>query len=161
MRDYEVAREKAIKQIRLADHILTMTYPLVNDPKLLKLVMKNIYLSMESTIAMLLHYERFYKRIPPFTENFQVMLERLHPVLKKHNISTEYVIFLNRLNEIMNKQTESDIEFVRKDKFVFASRDYYLSIISTNELKDYLAKAKVFMQQLIGVVDENERNIGK
>ena len=153
MERYEEAREKAIKQIKIADHILTMTYPLVNDPKLLKLVMKNIYLAMNNSVAMLLHYERFYKRIPPFNENFTAMLEKLRPVLQKKNISTDYIIFLNKLNEIMNKQIESDVEFVRKGKFVFASRNYDLSYISTKEIKDYLIKAKLFFKQLTGSID--------
>lgn len=153
MEKFREAKEKAIKEMKIADHILTMTYPLVNDPKLLKLVMKKIYLSMNNTVAMVLHYERFYKRIPPFNENFHFMLEKLHPVLQKHNISTNYIVFLNRLSEIMNKQIQSDIEFVRKDKFVFATRDYELSYISTKEIKDYLIKAKLFMKQMMGIID--------
>ena len=33
--------------------------------------------------------------------------------------------------------------------------------ISTKELKEHIAKAKLFMQQVIGVVKENERRTGK
>jgi hypothetical protein len=161
MERYEECRNSALKQMNLADHVLTMTYPLVQDPKLLKLVMKNVYLAMESSVAMLLHYERYYKKIPPFTENFESMLEMSKSVIPKYNISSGYIAFLNELKEIMERQRESDVEFVRKDKFVFASREYDLNTISVKELKDYISKAKLFMQELNRVVEENERRTGK
>lgn len=157
MERFEECKEKAIKHMNLADHVLTMTYPLVQDPKLLKLVLKNIYLAMENTLAMLLNFERYYKRIPPFTENYDAMLHIAKPVFEKYKISTNYLSFLSEIKEILNKQKESDVEFVRKDKFVFADKDYDLNAVSLNEIKEHIAKAKLFMQQIINVV-ENERS---
>ena len=161
MERYAQARENAVKQLSLADHVLTMTYPLVQDPKLLKLVMKNVYLAMESTVIMLLQYERNYKRVPVFNETFPSMIPLLGNVLERYRISRGYIGFLNEIQEMMDRQAESDVEFVRKDKFVFATKDYDLSTISTKEIKDYLAKAKLFMQEIMGVVKENERITGK
>ncbi len=161
MEKYEIARDTAIKRIKVADHILTMTYPLVQDPKLLKVVMKNMFLALQNAILMLLYYERLYKRIPPFPENFDSLMPYLKKVLTKYNISTGYIGFINEIREIMQKQKESQVEFIRKDKFVFASHDYELSVMTNKELKDYIAKTKLFMQQATKVVEENERIIGK
>ena len=101
MERYEECRDSALKQINLADHVLTMTYPMVQDPKLLKVVVKNIYQAMESTIAMMLNYERYYKRVPPFTENYEVMLEMSRPIFTNYKISTGYIGFLNEIKEIL------------------------------------------------------------
>jgi uncharacterized protein (UPF0332 family) len=156
MEKYQACRDNALRQMNLADHILTMTYPLVQDPKLLKLVMKNVYLAIENTVSMLLHYERYYKRIPPFTENYESMVQAARPLFEKNRISPGYIGFLLEIKEVMSKQTESDVEFVRKDKFVFASKDYELDVITKKQIKDYIAKAKLFMHEIIGVVEENE-----
>ena len=159
MEKYEIARDNAIKRMKVADHLLTMTYPLVQDPKLLKLVMKNMFLALQNTILMLLYYERLYKRLPPFHENLSTLLPYLKKTLTKYNISTGYIGFINEIKEVMQRQKESDVEFIRKDKFVFASSNYDLSIMTNKELKDYIAKTKLFMQQVTEVIEENERII--
>ena len=99
MENYELARTNAIRHMKVADHVLTMTYPLVQDPKLLKLVMKNIFSAMHNTILMLLYYERKYKRIPPVNENLDSMLHTLKSTLIRYNLSTGYVSFINELRE--------------------------------------------------------------
>jgi hypothetical protein len=157
MEDYQLARDKAHKHIRVADHILTMTYPLVNDPKLLKLVMRNIYISVQNAMATLLYYERIYKRVSSFNENFESMLFAIKPVFQRYKISPGYLSFLQSLQEIIYAQSKADVEFVRKDKFVFASNDYELNTFSIGHVRDYLTKAKLFIQQITGVVEENER----
>ena len=161
MERYEIARANAIRHMKVADHILTMTYPLVQDPKLLKLVMKNVFSAMHNTILMILSFERKYKRIPPINDNFESLMPHLKKTLIKYDISTGYIAFINKIRELMQKQKESDVEFIRKEKFVFASKDYDLSVMTNRELKEYITKAKLFMQQMIGVIDENERITGK
>ena len=65
--------------------------------------------------------------------------------------------FLNEIREVMKKQEESDVEFIRKNNFVFADNDYKLSVLSLDQIKDYLNKAKFFIHELTGVVEKNER----
>ena len=156
MEKYETAREDALKHIKIADHVFTMTYPLVNDPKLLKLVLKDMSVAAQSALAALLQYERLYKRVPPFTENFESMLQLSAGVFQTYGISQGYINFLRELKEMHEKQKESEVEFVRKENFVFASRNYDLSTISTKEMKEYLAKTKLFIKETLEVVNENE-----
>jgi len=161
MEKYSIARDNALKHMKVADHLLTMTYPLVQDPKLLKVVIKNTFLSLQNTVFMLLYYERLYKRIPPFTENLDSVLPYLKKILLRYNISTGYINFINEVRETIQKQRDANVEFIRKEKFVFASKDYDLNIITKKELKDYITKAKLFMHQSMGVIKENERLTGK
>lgn len=150
--EYIIKKEKAIKSIKVADHILNMTYPLVKDPKLLKVVLNNIYDALYNTIAMLLYYERYHKRIPPFTENYDAMIEICKEVFNKYNISKGYIGFLHKIKEIIDIQKRSEVEFVRKEKVVFASQEYDLNTLSLDEIKDYIDKAKLFINEIMRLI---------
>ncbi|MEK6917073.1 MAG: hypothetical protein AABW92_04990 [Nanoarchaeota archaeon] len=152
MEHYQESREKAIKHMKVADHILIMTYPLVQDPKLLKLVFKNIYLSIENLLLSLVHYESKYFKIPKFDGDFHSLLDLVKPVMKKYNISVGYSNFLDELNHVMKTQRDADVEFIRKDKFVFASEDYKLNIVSQQKLKDYIVKGKLLTREVLKVI---------
>ena len=63
------ARDKAEKNIKLADHMLYATYPMINDPKLLLVIINNIFLAYTNSIAALLYYERKLDLTREFDEN--------------------------------------------------------------------------------------------
>ena len=92
MEQFQTAREEAIKKLKIADHMLTITYQLVQDPKLLLAVLDNIYTAMEKAMSSVLYYERLFKRIPPFPENFEAKLimfkTRVQP---KYKINNDYL----------------------------------------------------------------------
>lgn len=161
MEKYQQCRSESEKLMKLSDHILTMTYPIVQDPKILKVVLNNVYGAMFSALGYLLNYERYYKRIPPFTENYGAMVEIAKDVFSRYKISQGYIGFLNEVKETFELQKQSEVEFVRKEKVVFATKDYDLNSISVKELKEFIAKAKLFMQEVSRVVEENERINGK
>ncbi len=157
MEKYETAIKEATKYLTVAEHVLNVTYPLLQDPKILKFALHKIFLGVDKTMAALLCADRQQKKIPPFNESFVGRYSNLEKSLKINNLSTGYLNFVKEIKEITDKQKESDIEFIRKDKFVFASGDYKLSTITEQEIKDYLRKAKFFMKEVIGVIHGNER----
>lgn len=147
MDEYLVAKDHAIKHMKIADHILVMTYPLVNDPKLLKLVLKNIHVSLENAMAALLHYEK-----QEIIHDFESMVGLISAYFKKYNISNEYINFLKDINELMKKQQKADVEFIRKEKFVFTGNNYKLNTVTKKEMKEYIIKGKLFMREILGVI---------
>lgn len=149
---YLIKKEEAIKNIKVADHILNMTYPLVKDPKLLKLVLNNIYKALYNTIAMLLYYERYYKKIPAFSENYDAMVEVCKDVFKRYNVSKGYIGFLHQIKEMLDIQKNSEIEFVRKEKIFFSSNNYDLKKLTIEEIKDYNEKAKLFINDIMRLI---------
>jgi hypothetical protein len=158
---YEIAFDSAQKHYKVADHIFSMTFPLSNDPKLLKLVQKNIFLCLKGTLKGLYEYESLNKRTQGCQDDFKSMIKDALPLFERYNLSKGYVDFLLEIEEINQKQKSSSVEFIRKEKFVFASSDFDLTYISAKEVKASLAKAKLFMQEVLGVVKENERINGK
>ena len=161
MEQFQVARDNAVKKLNIADHMLTMTYPLVQDPKLLLAVLKNIFSAMESAMSSVLHYERLFKRIPQFQESFEskltVFKSRVQP---KYSINEEYVKILYELREIIVEHKHSPVEFARKDKFVICSDNYKMKAISVPEIKNYISKAKTFIQATNFITSKNEGIFG-
>ena len=158
MEEYSEERESALKKIRVADHMLNMTFPIVQDPKILMAVLENIFLSMEHSISSILHYERKYKRIPPFQGTFESKFNMFRMrCVDRYNIPKEYLIFISEIREIILKHKESPMEFRRKDKFVICSDDYDLKTISIKEIKDFLIKSRLFCENIFKIIEKNER----
>jgi len=154
MDKYLEHKDLSLKHITLADHILTMTYPLVNDPKLLKFVMKNIGVAIENCYLMLLYYERLHRRLPPISSNFESNKVYLEKVFNRYKLSDKYISFIEEIRNINDKQKNSEVEFIRKDNFVFASKTFELDMLSKDKIKDYLIKAKLFINQAVGVIHD-------
>ena len=150
--DYLEHKKQAISNLKIADHILIMTYPIVQDPKLLKTVLERLYIAIENAMATLLFFEKQQRKISAFNASYVAMLEIIRTPLIKYNISPNYLIFLNELNDIYQLQKKSDVEFIRKEKFVFTNKDYKLNIITKEDMKKYLIKGKLFINEINDVV---------
>ena len=155
MEKFQELREVAKKKLQLADHILTMTYPIVNDGKLLLAVVENIFLALTNAIGSVLYYERLFKRIPPFHDNFSSKFNLFREYAEKKNINEEYLRLIQNMKVIIVKHKKSPVEFVRKDQFVICNGSYRTYIISVNELKAYMAKAKSFLRQTEDMISKN------
>lgn len=149
MEKFQELRELSKKKIHLADHILTQTYPLVNDAKLLLAVIENIFLALSYAISSLLYYERFLKRIPLFQDNFSSKFNMfISKCVPLYNIKKEYIFLIQDIKEILVAHKKSPIEFLRKDRFVICTENYALRTISFEQAKAYLNTAKSFIAHI-------------
>lgn len=149
MEKFFEARHNAKKYIRTADHILTMTYPLVNDPKLLLAVLDDIYLSLTNAMSVLLYLERYQRHIPPFHDNFESKFNMFKlKVLDKYKLNREYLLLIQDVKQIIENHKKSPMEFSRKDAFIICSDNYNMQMISVGKVKDYIAKTKKFIQDI-------------
>jgi hypothetical protein len=157
MQIYNKFRDEAEKKLRIADHMLTITYPLVNDPKLLLAVVENINFMIDNTLSYLLYYERIMKRVPAFLDNFdskfRIFVEKVAPM---YEINKEYFPFLQKINHIVVSHYDSPMEFSRKDKFVICSADYELESFDDSDMKRYLQIGKSFFSDIKIIVKRNE-----
>jgi len=158
MEEFQQLKEIAQKKISLADHMLTMTYPLVKDTKLLLVVLENIFLAMTNAMGSVLHYERLFKRVPPFTDNFENKFSLFkEKCVTRYNINPEYTKLLREVKDIIVQHRKSPVEFVRKDRFVICSDNYKIKTVSIDQIKEYISRAKSFIQQTNFIVSKNER----
>lgn len=148
MEDYKKLAEEASLLMKGADHLIYVTYPVVKDPKMLMGIMKNIYNSSLKAIDALLAYERSYKRIPIYTEDFYGNLELVKTYcLAKYSLPREFIQIMKDIKEILEEHQKSPVEFRRNDNFIICSDNYRLKSIDVNKVKAYLAGTKPFVEK--------------
>ena len=160
MEKYEEIRDKAIKNIKIADHMLTQTYPLVKDPRLLLTVLENVFLSLTNAIGALLYFERLYKRVPSFNDTFESKYNTFKmKLVGRYNIDKENVKFIADVKSIIVSHKKSPVEFSRKGVFVMCSEDYRMRALTPEEMKKYVARAKAFVGDINSIIKQNEMDM--
>ena len=70
MEEHKLLMKESLQLLNTADHLAYMTYPLLDDPKLLITITKNLYNALMKSVEAILVYERTYKRIPSFVNSY-------------------------------------------------------------------------------------------
>ncbi|MBW2978412.1 hypothetical protein KY331_06210 [Candidatus Woesearchaeota archaeon] len=154
---FQTAMERAKKNIQIADHMLSVTYPLVKDTKLLLAIIENIFLTYTNAMSAILNQDRILKKIPPFKSTFESKFNIFKQrCVDRYKIDRSYVIEMQNLKEIIVEHKKSPVEFVRKDRFVICSSTYKLKTINLETIKSYLNKAKLFIGEVTNLLSKNE-----
>lgn len=134
--------DEAARRIRIADHMLTMTYPLVKDPKLLIAVLSNLVKSMESSMNEILTRDNI-----PHSNTSQGRLAAYKQyIARKYNIPAETLRAYEEMCATLTEHKESPVTFRRNEKFVICNEGYKLRTLSPATAKKYVALAKTFQQ---------------
>jgi|TARA_B100001971_G_scaffold125147_1_gene115240 hypothetical protein len=157
MEKFQELRDEANKKLQLADHILTMTYPLVKNPHLLLSSIENLFLAFSYGMGSVLYYDLLFKRISPFPDNFTSKFEVFRDkCTKRYNINEEYIKIMKDLRDIIIAHKKSPMEFSRNERFIICNGDYRTRAISHNEVKSYVEKAKLFIKNISTIVSKDE-----
>jgi hypothetical protein len=161
MEAYQRLRAEAKKKMSLADHMLSVTFPLVRDSKLLLAVMENLFLSLTHSMAFLLYYERMFKRIPPFFDTFESKFRLFsEKCVPEYGIEEEWLSLLREVKDVLMAHKRSPIEFSKNDQFVICSDDYQLKVLKAEDIKVFVAKTKEFFNMIDSLVTELEKKDG-
>jgi len=153
MEKYEEAREKALKNLKTADHMLYVTYPVLQDPKLLVSILDNVFLALTSTMTTILWHQRLFKKIPPFHDNFESKFNLFRAkIVPAHKIEKKYEEFIREIQEIIALHRKSKVEFRRKDSFIICQDDYSTISVTVPQLKDYVRIVKEFVSIMEDIV---------
>jgi len=154
---FQELMEQAKKNINIADHMLSITYPLVKDTKLLLAIIENIFLAYTNAMSAILFQDRILKKIPPFKDTFESKFNIFRQkYIDRYKIDRNHVIEMQNLKEIIIEHKKSPVEFVRKDRFVICSNTYKLKTINLDAIKGYLNKAKLFIGEATNILSKNE-----
>ena len=157
MEKFQELRDQANKKLKLADHILTMTYPMVKDPRLLLSSIENLFLAFTYGMSSLLYYERLFKRIPQFPDNFAGKFDVFRDECsKRYNIDSEHLKIIQDIKEIIVSHKKSPMEFSRNDSLIICNGDYRMKTISANMIHNYVQKAKLFIKNISTIVSKDE-----
>ena len=127
------------KKYKIVDHMINVTYPLVRDTRLLLSSVENIFLTMTNAMGALLHYDRLYKKIPPFNDTFDskyFMYTRL--CQEKYDLNPEFAILMRDIKKIIVEHKKSPVVFSRKDKYVICTDTYQTNVLTYNKIRGHL-----------------------
>lgn len=157
MERFQELREGARKKIKLADHMLTQTYPLVKDPRLLLTVLENVFLAMSYSMSSLLYYDLLFKRVPPFADDFDSKVRVFRQrCMERYSIDNRHLMIMKELKTIILEHRKSPVEFVKNDKFIICSDEYNLRAITIGQMKKYVEDAKIFIEGMSNLTKANE-----
>ena len=134
--------KEANKAFETADHLAFVTYPLINDTKLIILILENLNNALTRTMDAFLYYDKLYKKIQfipnDFTSKFELFKTRS---AKYYNLSYQNIEIILEIKEFIDERKKSQMEFSRKNSFVLYS-NLQLKTISLDKVKNYISKAK-------------------
>jgi hypothetical protein len=134
--------ENAVKSLRIADHMTYVTFPLVNEKRLLIKIFDEICKSVINSINAILNYESLYKRIrlyPDNEDNLQTFLEKCS---KNYNLTNEQIKKIKEILMLNKKHKQSAMEFVKSEKVVIMSDNLQIQTLDITLIKRYLLTAK-------------------
>lgn len=144
---------EAVKSLKTADHLTYITYPVVKDNKLLIKIVENVYISLVMVMEGLLYYDRYYKRIGPFADNFDSRLDVFkNKVGRRYNFDREFIVLLLDLKKIIEDHKKSPMVFQRSDRVVICSDRYRMKTLNIDDVKHYIGKAKPFISKARNIV---------
>lgn len=144
MEKYKENLIEASRHLRIADHMAYVTFPLVNEHRLLLKIFDEIYLSIINCINGILNYEVLYKRVrlySTFNENFDSFIK----ISRSYDLSEEQIKMIKEIIELNKKHKRSAIEFVKQNRIVIMSDNLGIQILDLISIKKYLFTAKGLM----------------
>lgn len=145
--------EQANLNLKNADHMLYVTYPLINDPKLTISIIEKLYNIVMDAISAILNYDYLFKRIEYLPEKPGDKLALFkEDTIKRYNLNREILILIQELKEFVDFRKKSPIEIVRKENFIVFNSRYNTKTINIRKIKYYVGDIKLFMNKINKIV---------
>ena len=152
MERFQQSLKESIKHLQIADHMAYVTFPLVNDRRLLLKIFEEIYKSIIFSIDTAVDIEKLEKK--EINEDFVIAF--LNKYSNKYNLSNEKINKISEIMELNKKHKKSAMEFVRKDKIIIMSNNLGIHALNINDIKDYLSLAKEIIMKINKKFKEKE-----
>jgi len=141
--------QKANKHFKTADHLIYITYPLIQDTRIIITTTENLYKALVNAMDAVLSYDRLYKRISMVPEDFESRFNIFKTnCAKRYNIDRQHILLINDLRAIVEHRKKSPVEFVRRDKFIIANGSYRMKTLTYEKVKGYVNAAKPFIVKI-------------
>ena len=139
--------EEAEKTIRIADHMIYVTYPLIKDKNLLLKILIETKKGITECINSILQYEYFYKRINLRNdpkENFKIFEDKCS---ERYDITKDEIKLILELFELAKKHKESPFEFAKGEKVVIFTENSKTITVTIEKIKIFLEVAKKIIKK--------------
>jgi len=148
MKVHKILMKEASNKFKTADHMIYVTYPLLNDPKLIIIITDNLYFSLLRSIEAILQYEYHYKRLDNVPQKINETIRVFKDlIIKRYGFSESILKVFDDLHKITEVRKKSPVEFIRKDNFVICDRLYSTKMINLQKIKEYVQEIKPFIKK--------------
>ena len=155
MEESRYSIHKARRYLQIADHLVNMTYKILKESKLLLSSLENIFLALTNAMTSLLNQEAKLKKIPQFNNDFDSRFKAFKNYhLKKRNFDIENIYMIKEIKETLIAHKKSSMEFTRQDRLVICSDNYNMKVVTAKTIKDYLSKAKLFIEDMDKLISQ-------
>jgi len=104
-------------------------------------------------------FEQKYKRVDQFADSFSAKFQLFKEhIVQRYQINIEYITLIQEMKELMTEHQQSPVEFVRKDQFIICSDGFRTRAVSVGEMKKYVGKARLFIQEMNNIIDKHEHS---
>ena len=134
--------EDVKRALRIADHMIYITYPVLKENRLLVKVLEEVYSAVRKTIDIILRHEYEFKRIKIYSDsnvNMTIFEQRCAP---RYGFTAEEMTEIKQIIGTFESHKSSPLEFVRDNKFVIMSDDLKTESLTLQRLKNMLRAAK-------------------
>lgn len=144
--------KEAEKKIRMADHMIYVTFPLIKDKRILLLLISELKKAIANCINAILQYDYLYKRISLYEDvkiNFETFKSKSS---KRFNITNQEIALIIKLFELEQNHKKSSMEFAKDNKIVILSEDMRQKIITLEEIKQFLQLSKDVLKKTKNII---------
>ncbi len=151
------ALAEAQQRLGVANHLLGRTYPMVNDAHILLAVAKELHTAAFEGMNALLEYDKAAKRMPALVKNVDGRLELLEESLASHKLNPQFHKTITQLHSIISLHERAPVEFTKPDRFVICDKEYQLTTVTVDSVKQMLSQVRAFIDSISPIVSEDAR----
>jgi len=136
------------RNIKVADHIVNVTYKVIKDEKLLINVLRKIRVAIRLIIKAFILVEKSKKKLVAI--DFDKDAERAISTFKikvapKYGIEKKFIRLITVVEEMLHTYEKSSLNIVKNNQIYIAQEDYTLRVINQNDVKKYINITKDFI----------------
>ncbi len=140
--------ESAANLIKTSDHLIYLTFPLLQDKRILLKAISRIKESLNICINSILKYEYLKNNIRLYKEpkkNFKVFKDSCSG---KYQITDQEIKEIIELFELTSHQEKSAVEFMKNEKVIILSENMKKKEVSLEKAKSFLNLAKSILKKI-------------
>jgi hypothetical protein len=134
--------EKARRSLKVAEAMLSRSYPVSKDPKLFLAVCDDLLFALMECVGAVFALES-----RPLPADAGEAIGSFAEFAPKQGFSADDLALLRDMQGIILAHRESPVEFVRKDSFVICDEKYDFTRLTAESMQKFLFGARLFIER--------------
>lgn len=137
----------ALEELRLADHMIYVTLPLLDDKRVFINAVGHIGKALKDTVRLFMQREADYKQIPFMPGEDLLVNEFINRYSSRLGLQ-DYIEMLKSVVSFNDVRGRSSIKLKKNDKFIVISPEYSMVALTIEQVKAFLRQAREFVSRL-------------